>query len=100
MFPTGKALREIVEQAMQDKAPQMYARLKADGSLRDEISRRMDEAQESYRQAIWTESKESVLARQKLPPMEQIQERTMQQRAAAEEAIAQATEFPSESETD
>lgn len=91
-------LPEMIELAMQEKAPQMYARLKASGDLEAEIGERLAVALESFREVSSMERKDAVLARQKLPPMDQVQARTMQLKAAAEEAIAQAIEFPSESE--
>lgn len=86
----------MIELAMQEKAPQMYSRLKASGMLEREISDRAQVAKDSYLEAISMEKKEDALARQKLPPLEQIGLRDRQKRAAAEVALDQATEFPSE----
>lgn len=94
MFPTYKNLLEMIDLAMQEKAPQMYARLEAQGTLKDEINERASLALDSYREATSLESKEEVQARQKLPPMEIIAAITMKRKIATEIALSQATEFP------
>jgi hypothetical protein len=95
MFPMDKPLRAMIEQAMQDQAPAMHARLKQSGLLAIEIADRAQMARESYLEAVYTESKEDVLTRQRLPHLEQIGEMQRKERTAAEIALAQATEFPS-----
>lgn len=100
MFPTHKNLRQMIETAMQDRSPQMYARLKASGELLAAVQERADAAQESYLAALSEQPKAEVMRRQLQSPMDQMAERTMQQKAAAETALAQALEFPSESATD
>lgn len=100
MFPTDKALREMIEQAMLTKAPSLHASLKASGELRAEIDQRMKLAKESYLEAVGTQPKAATLEAQQKPMLDQQQQRTTQQRAAAAEALEQATEFLSESETD
>lgn len=100
MLPMDETLLDMIDQAMKDKAPQIYRRLKVSGDLQVEIERRARGARESYLAALEIQSKGDVLAAQNLPPLEQVAERTMARRAAAETALAAATEFPSESESD
>lgn len=100
MLPLYKNLCKMIELAMKEKAPQMYARLKASGELSKEIHRRAEEATNAYYEMVMMEPKEKVLERQKKSPMDQIAERTMQKKVAAEIALSQALEFPTENEKD
>lgn len=100
MLPSHKTLLEMIEQAMKTKAPQMYAGLRAEGALQAEIARRSEEAKDSYREATGVQSAPEVQRMQRLPYLEQVQERTMQLRVAASKAIDLATEFPNEREVD
>ena len=100
MLPSSKKLTTMVDQAMQDRAPMMHKRLTANGMLTTEIQDRVSQATESYLETVGMESKESVMAQQLKPPMERIGEITNRNRAAAEIAMQQATEFPSENEMD
>lgn len=100
MLPIDKKVREMIYLEMQENAPRMYVRLKKEGTLEAEVNQRVNLAKESYLAAVGQESKEAVTARQKLPPLEQIAERKMEQATAAQVALAQATEFPSENGMD
>jgi hypothetical protein len=100
MFPLHKPLMKIIDQAMQDQAPAMHARLKKSGLLQADLQERATVATESYLEAVGQEPWEDLMARQKLPHLEQIGEMQRKERTAAEIALAQATEFPSESDQD
>lgn len=92
MMPLPHQMRELIELAMKEKAPALYARLKASGELAAEIGRRAQEAEESYLEASSLDLSEPWMRNQG-DPMEFLQKRTMQKKIAAEEAISQATEF-------
>ena len=96
VLPNSKQLHRMIALAMQEKAPAMYARLKAGGQLDREISDRAQVAKDSYREAIAQEPKAAVLSRQNLDPLHQVGDRAGQMRAAAEVALDQATEFHDE----
>lgn len=100
MLPMYGTLLGLIAQAMKVKAPKMYRRLKANGDLQAEISRRATEAGESYLTALEIMPKAEVMRVQNLPPLEQVAERTAARRVAAEAALADAIDFPTESEPD
>ena len=99
MFPNQTELRQMIEEAMQERAPSMYAHLKADGTLAQVVAEREDAARQSYLDAVALIPKDEQNRIQDLPYLEQVHQREARNRAAAETAIAQALEFPSESST-
>jgi len=99
MFPNPTELRQMIEEAMQERAPSMYERLKADGTLQQVVAEREDAARQSYLDAVSLIPKDEQSRIQELPYLEQVHQREARNRAAAETAIEQALEFPSEDES-
>jgi hypothetical protein len=95
--PTTQQLRAMIKQAMQDRAPKMYRRLRAGGLLEQEVDDRAE---------LWHEAHELAIGRvgspyQKALGMdggldEKVAALTMAAAAAREQAFAVALEFPNE----
>ena len=88
----------MIKQAMQGKAPAMYRRLSKSGELDVVVQERASAVTEAYQEAAGQAMMASARQTPQPPPMERVQALTQKQSAAAAEASAQATEFPSESE--
>lgn len=95
VIPTSRELKEMISVAMQDRAPKMFAELKAANELDAAIEQRAEMARETY----LTTMGEKGFQIAKTPsedPMEQVSRATSAMREAWESAFAQAIEFPEE----
>ena len=99
MFPNQAELQQMIEEAMQELAPSMYERLKADGTLQQVVAEREDAARQSYLDVVSLMPASEQSRIQELPYLEQVAALEARSRAAAETAIEQALEFPSEVES-
>lgn len=98
VIPSDKRLREMIDLAMQDRAPQMYARLKREDLLEQEISDRAAAAREANSVALG-KLLTPILEDPALPDL--VKQAARVNRAAQsawEQALAVAIEFPEENE--
>ena len=95
--PTGTSIRVSYNEAF--RAPSMYERLKADGTLQQVVAEREDAARQSYLDVVSLMPASEQSRIQELPYLEQVAALEARSRAAAETAIEQALEFPSEDES-
>ena len=95
-YAEAKRIR-MIEQAMKDRAPQMYRELKASGKLQQVLEDRQQEMVESF----W-DAEQEILQNAKHPQLslEWDQEMTMKINEAWHDAIEAWTEFPEESTTE
>ena len=93
--PTQKQVQDMVNQAMKDRAPLMYAELKANGQLAKVLQDRASQFQEQVFRA--DDQSCDRVNRSDLGFEEKVQEREADHRRAVEAALAQATEFEDES---
>ena len=91
MLLTEQILTEMVKQAMQEKAPQMFKELTAEGTLDRVAQDRADAALETMHQ-LRQQAMDKV-ATSKEPDLSRIQMGFQMQREAQQAAISQATEF-------
>ena len=93
-MPSPHRLKLLIEEAMKVRAPKMYARLKKAGALEAELEDREEVAREAFEMAIGRQGSPYLRAQ---TMGEQVSARS----AAAEQAIAIATEFePEEPESE
>ena len=96
-LPQNDQLRKIIAAALKEKAPALHRKLVKTSQLGDFLSERVETATQAYMTAQ-DEPKPVVMAREKLPPLEQIASMNMRNKTAVAIALAQAMEFPSESD--
>ena len=96
MFPNKHDLQDMIAQAMEAKAPALYRRLRTDGTLAQVVAEREDAARQSFHDANSLMPAAEQTRIQNLPYLEGVQALHQRSKAAAEVAIAQATEFPRE----
>jgi hypothetical protein len=92
--PTLGQVRQMVTQAMRDRAPTMYAELLATGELEQVIQERVDLFDQTF-SSISMEVNTKALT-SNLPFQEHLQMLEQGDRSAVEQALAVALEFPVE----
>lgn len=93
---SAKDRKRMVEQAVLAKAPKLHARLKASGELEAVLEERAALMYEVRDTLSDTAAERAATSGDDLPWMERISRHQQEDNAAAEVAIAQATEFPIE----
>ena len=99
IFPDAPRLRKMIAEAMQEKAPEMYARLKAERKLDQVVADRARAAREQYEEAVsqlGPKETKAIVGAQKAGFLQTVQEWNQRQSRLAEEVLAQALEFPAE----
>jgi hypothetical protein len=93
--PNLRELKEMIGQAMKDKAPAMYAELSSKGLLDGVLTDRAEQAQESAWEAV-SEPRWKILTNPSDDIREQVVRLEQVKAKAWQVAISQATEFPPE----
>ena len=96
MLPSLARRMKLVESAMKEKAPQMYARLVQSGELYEVLELRAELIEEVF--MLEGDKNLEVLATSQRPYWDRVAECMAADQAALREAIEQATEFQVEAE--
>jgi ElaB/YqjD/DUF883 family membrane-anchored ribosome-binding protein len=92
-LPPNKELKNLIEQAMLEKAPGMHLELVASGTLDKVLSERASQAEDSFELAKSQVVSEALKASRKLTDAEATSEIMQGTNEAAREALNQAVEF-------
>ena len=102
-FPTEKKLEEMIRVAMQDSAPQLYARLMKNQELSEFARMRASSATQQFNEQMSLVSPADmrlVLSAQSEGYSQTVQAWTMRQKRIEESVLAQALEFPTETQAE
>lgn len=95
---TGLALETMIEQAMQDQAPELYRELQASGQLAEAVAEKAAEVMEVFEE-LETPEAEKIL-RSNLGPLERQQKATELQRRMWEQALSTCLTWPAAETTE
>src|SRR3990167_791559 len=96
-FPHEDRLRKMVVEAMQENAPQMYARLKAERKLMQFALMRASSASQQFREQMSLQSPEDtkrIVSAQNEGYLQTVQALNQREYRIAETVLTQALEFP------
>jgi hypothetical protein len=87
-----KERRQMIEQALKDKAPKTYRELNQAGKLKEFVANQEEQMMESYQRA-WSEVTTETAMSKVSNPMERLQAQTMGESRVWEETLATFLEF-------